>query len=467
MSGALLIFVFVIAIVVMILAISKFKIHPFLSIMAVSLVFGLVAGIPLVNTTKDGVTTQGIANVIGAGFSGTFTSIGIVIILGALVGTILEVTGAAFKLAELIIKLVGPKHPVLAVQIMGWVVSIPVFCDSGFVILDPIRKALVKRTKVSSVAMTVALSTGLYASHVFIPPTPGPIAAANTLFGSAEAAGNNLLLVMGLGALVSIPALVGAYFYARYIGAKVQSKEDVDVGGITKSYEEIVAGYGKLPGGCISLAPIVVPILLMALGSIAAMAGWKGFLLQICSFLGTPIIALAVGVLFAVCQMSVAGKLNKFYEVTNETLKIVGPILFITAAGGVLGRVISSTNLVKFITDNAKTIAVVGIFFPFILSAILKTAQGSSTVALTTTAGIVAPLLVALNLDSPVRTALPVMAIGAGAMTVSHANDSYFWVVTNFGGMSPEQGYKTQTTATLVEGVCGMLGVFILSLILH
>jgi GntP family gluconate:H+ symporter len=310
--------------------------------------------------------------------------------------------------------------------------------------------------------MTVALSTGLYASHVFIPPTPGPIAAANTL-----GVGNNLLLVMGLGLVVSIPALIGAMLYAQYIGKKIKSKEDIDIDSTAKSYEEIVAGYGKLPNGCISLAPIVAPILLMALGSIASMAKWTGFAFQFFTFLGTPIIALAAGVLFAIWQLSATNKLDKFYEITNETLKIVGPILFITAAGGVLGRVIASTSLVSFITENSKTIAVVGIFFPFLLSAILKTAQGSSTVALTTTAGIVAPLLAALNLDSPVRTALTVMAIGAGAMTVSHANDSYYWVVTNFGGMTPEQGYKTQTTATLIEGVCGMAGVFVLSLILR
>jgi GntP family gluconate:H+ symporter len=463
MSGFGLIVIFVIAIIAMILAISKLKIHPFLSIMAISLLFGLVAGIPLVNVQDaNGNTIQGIANVIGAGFSGTFTSIGIVIILGALIGTVLEATGAAFKLAEMVIKVVGPKHPVLAVQFMGWVVSIPVFCDSGFVILDPIRKALVKRTKVSSVAMTVALSTGLYASHVFIPPTPGPIAAANTL-----GVGNNLLLVMGLGLLVSIPALIGALIYAQYIGKKVKSSEDIDIDGTTKSYEELVAAYGKLPNGCLSLAPIIVPILLMAIGSIASMAKWTGFAFQICTFLGTPIIALAAGVLFAVWQLVIVKKLDKFYELTNETLKVVGPILFITAAGGVLGRVIASTSIVKFITDNSQTLAVVGIFFPFILSAILKTAQGSSTVALTTTAGIVMPLMGVLGLESPARAALTVMAIGAGAMTVSHANDSYFWVVTNFGGMTPEQGYKTQTTATLIEGICGMIGVFVLSLIIH
>jgi GntP family gluconate:H+ symporter len=313
--------------------------------------------------------------------------------------------------------------------------------------------------------MTVALSTGLYASHVFIPPTPGPIAAANTLFG--DRAGEYLLLVMGLGLLVSIPALIGAYFFGRYISSKVKSTEDIEIDSATKSYEEIVASYGKLPNGCLSLAPIIVPIILLALGSIASMAKWTGFAFQLFSFLGTPIIALAVGVLFAVWQIAAVKKLDKFYNITNETLKVVGPILFITAAGGVLGRVIASTSIVAFITANAKSIATVGIFFPFLLSAILKTAQGSSTVALVTSAGIVAPLMGTLGLDSPARTALTVMAIAAGAMTVSHANDSYFWVVTNFGGMTPEQGYKTQTAATLVEGVCGMVGIFILSLILR
>ena len=209
MTGFPLIIAFIIAVILMIVAISKFKIHPFLSIMGVSLILGLVAGIPLVDVkdANGAVTSQGLANVIGAGFSGTFTSIGIVIILGALIGSILEATGAAFKLADLVIKLVGKKRPELAILLMGWVVSIPVFCDSGFVILNPIRKALVKRTMTSSVAMTVALSAGLYISHVFIPPTPGPIAAANTL-----GIGNNLLLVMGMGALCSIAPLIAGYF---------------------------------------------------------------------------------------------------------------------------------------------------------------------------------------------------------------------------------------------------------------
>ena len=450
MTGIPLIIAFIVAIVVMIIAISKFKIHPFLSIMAVSLILALVAGIPLAE----------VPSTIGAGFSGTFSSIGIVIILGALIGTILEHTGAALKLADMVVKLVGKKNPELAVELMGWVVSIPVFCDSGFVILDPIRKALVKRTGTSSVAMTAALSAGLYISHVFVPPTPGPIAAASTL-----GIGDNLLLVIGLGVACSILPLIAGLVYAKFIGKRVKSADEIhSKNEVTKTYEELVAGYGKLPNGFNALAPIIIPIILMALGTIVKQIGVTGTLLDIFTFLGTPIIALAVGTIFAIIQLALAKKMDQFYSMTNDTLKVVGPILFVTAAGGVLGKVISSTSMVSFITENSGFLMKVGIFFPFLLAAILKTAQGSSTVAITTTAGIMVPLMEPMGLNSPVLAALTVMAIGAGAMTVSHANDSYFWVVTNFGEMTPDQGYKTQTVMTLVMGVAAMVGIFVLSL---
>lgn len=461
MTGFPLIIVFVVAIILMILLISKWKIHPFIAIMLISLAFGLIAGIPLVDTTlADGTKKAGLATVIGQGFSGTFTSIGIVIILGALIGSILEKTGAALKLADMVIHLVGKDHPVLAMELMGWVVSIPVFCDSGFVILNPIRKALVSRTGASSVAMTFGLSAGLYISHVFIPPTPGPIAAANTL-----GIGDNLLMVMGMGAVCSIFPLIAGYIFANKIGKKVRAKDEADLGEVSKSYEELVAEYGKLPGGWDAIAPIIVPIILMALSSIVTMAKMSGGFISLIKFLGTPIIALAVGTLFGVIQLAKTGKLNEFYDITNETLKTVGPILFVTAAGSVLGKVISTSDMVNYISSHADVLSTMGIFFPFVLSAILKTAQGSSTVALTTTAGIVAPLLPVLGFTTPMETTLVCLAIGAGAMTVSHANDSYFWVVTNFGEMEPEQGYKVQTFGTLILGIASIIEIFILSLI--
>ena len=451
MTGVPLIIAFVVAIVVMIVLISKLKVHPFLSIMAISLLLAILAGIPL---------TQ-IPGVIGAGFSGTFTSIGIVIILGAFIGAVLEKTGAALKLADMVISVVGEKNPELAIELMGWVVSIPVFCDSGFVILNPIRKALVKRTGTSSVAMTVCLSCGLYIAHVFIPPTPGPIAAAQTL-----GAGEYLLLVIGMGVLCSILPLIAGLIYAKIIGRKIKSADELTGSGETvKTYEELKAEFGKLPGGFNAIAPLIVPIILMALSSIVAMAHGEGAAADFFTFLGTPIMALAVGTVLAIVQLFTAGKQKDFYNLTNETLKTVGPILFVTAAGGVLGKVISSSDMVNFITEHANVLQAMGIFFPFLLAAILKSAQGSSTVAITTTAGIVAPLLPVLGFTAPVQIALVVMAIGAGAMTVSHANDSYFWVVTNFGEMKPEEGYRTQTLMTLIIGIAAMVEIFILNLI--
>ena len=448
MTGIPFIIAFVIAVLAMLLMISKWKVHPFLSIMITSLVLALLAGIPLPQLPK----------VIGEGFSSTFTSIGIVIILGALIGTILEKTGAALTLADVVIRLVGERRPGLALELMGWVVSIPVFCDSGFVILNPIRKALVKRTGASSAMLTVCLACGLYIAHVFIPPTPGPIAAAQTL-----GIGENLLLVMGLGAAVSIFPLSAGYCYARYIGNRVKSTDDTPVETV-ESYEALKSSYGTLPGATASLAPLVVPILLMALSSVASMLHLEGTVSDLCLFLGNPMVALAVGTLLAVVLLSQTGKSSELFKMTDDTLRTVGPILFVTAAGSVLGRVIAASGLMEYITENAPILQMMGVLFPFLVAALFKSAQGSSTVAITTTAGLMAPLLPALGLMSPAEITLGVLAIGAGAMTVSHANDSYFWVVTRFGGLSVEDGYKAHTLTTLVMGLASIIGIFFISL---
>ncbi len=451
MSGIPLIIAFVIMVIVMIVAIAKFKIHPFLAIMGVSLILALLA-IPLPN----------IPTTIGAGFSNTFSSLGIVIILGAMIGFFLEKTGAALTMADWVIRIVGEKHPEIAMELMGWIVSIPVFCDSGYVILNPIRKAIVKKTGVSATTMALALSVGLYTSHVFIPPTPGPIAAAQSL--GLE---SNMLLVIAVGVLVSIPVLLAGLLFAKLIGKHVHSSDDNDAQN-AKSYEELKAEFGKLPGVAISFAPIVAPIVLMALKSIIDMTGWTNLFAQIVQFLGTPIIALTVGLIIAIVMLFKAGKRDEFYDLANETLKTVGPILFVTAAGGVLGKVITDAGIVSYIAENATFLSNIGIFFPFLIAAILKTAQGSSTVAITTTAGIMGlyydegSLMSALGLNTPFAAAMTVMAIGAGAMTVSHANDSYFWVVTNFGGLTAQDGYKTQTLCTLVMGVVAILFIWLM-----
>ena len=463
MSGIALIVCFVIAIILMIVMISKLKVHPFLALMSISLVLAIVAGIDL----------SKIPAMIGVGFSGTFKSIGIVIIFGTIIGTVLEKTGAALKLADMVVKLVGQRRPELAMLIMGWVVGIPVFCDSGFVVLNSIREALYKKISASPVAMSVALSGGLYASHVFIPPTPGPIAAAGTL-----GLGGNLLLVIIMGTVVSVPVLVAVYFFSKSIAKSVTISDKEADATITASYEELLKKFGKLPSGFSSLAPIIMPIIFMAVGSVIDVLAKQGMLdkaallPKIFLFLGNPIIALAIGVIFCVFLLAETKKMREFDHITNESLKIAGPILFITAAGGVLGNVITEAGFVNFIKENASTIKAIGIFFPFIISAVLKTAQGSSTVAIITTASIMGAfsadnsLMHTLGFTSEISATLCVMAIASGAMCVSHANDSYFWVVTNFSKMTADQGYRTQTAMTFIMGVVGMISVYILSLVL-
>ena len=463
MSGMALIVCFAIAIILMILMISKFKVHPFLALMSISLVLAIVAGIDL----------SKIPAMIGVGFSGTFKSIGIVIIFGTIIGTVLEKTGAALKLADMVVKLVGQRRPELAMLIMGWVVGIPVFCDSGFVVLNSIREALYKKISASPVAMSVALSGGLYASHVFIPPTPGPIAAAGTL-----GLGGNLLLVIIMGTVVSVPVLVAVYFFSKTIAKSVTISDKEADATITASYEELLKKFGKLPSGFSSIAPIIMPIIFMAVGSVIDVLAKQGMLdkaallPKVFLFLGNPIIALAIGVIFCVFLLAETKKMREFDHITNESLKIAGPILFITAAGGVLGNVITEAGFVNFIKENASTIKAIGIFFPFIISAVLKTAQGSSTVAIITTASIMGAfsadnsLMQTLGFTSEISAALCVMAIASGAMCVSHANDSYFWVVTNFSKMTADQGYRTQTAMTFIMGIVGMISVYILSLVL-
>ena len=444
---------FIAAIAAMIVAISKLRLHPFLAIMGTAIVFALVSGTPVAD----------LPSFIGASFADILMSVGLVLLFGALIGLTLDAAGGALKIADMLIKGIGSKSPTLSFLVLGWIVSVPIFCESAYPILNPIRKSAVKRIKASGVATAMGLSAGLYASHILIPLTPGPLITSYEL-----GLGDNLLIVIIVGTIVSIPALIGAYFCATFVGKRVKSEEDIESaeGGTVKSYEQLVAEYGKLPNGAMALSPILAPILLMSLGAAANIAGWTGGVAgEIVIFLSTPVVALAVGFLFAALLLATSGKIKQFASVTDKTLRMMGPILFITGAGGVLGRVIMHSGVIDVITGNTDALQNLGLFFPFLLAVVMKTAQGSSTVAMIISAGIMVPLMPELGLDvSAMSRTLTVMAIGAGAMIVSHANDSYFWGVTKLSGMSPQQGYKSQTVITLVEGLCCMAGVFVFSL---
>jgi len=463
MEGIALIIVFLLSIVVMIFAIAKLKLHPFLAIMAVAVFLAFISGMPLVGGANYNASASGtIVYNVGVGFRNIFNSIGIVIILGALIGGILEATGGAFKIADMVIKMLGKVSPTLAMVVMGWIVSVPVFCDSGFVIINPVRKSIVKRTKSSGIGAAIGLGAGLYTSHVLVPLTPGPLAASAELGMS-----DFLITVMWVSVIVSIPSLIAAYLWATWCGKRDKSEEDLMIQNDTtiKSYEEIVKDFGGLPNGFLSLAPIIMPIIFMAIGSIAAYAEMTGTARTALAFLGSPVVALTIGLFFAILLLFTGKKMDKFNGITNDTLKMLGPILFITAAGATLGRVINESDMVPFIRENADALTWMGLFFPFLISAFIKTAQGSSTVAMVVTASIMGPLMSTMGFESHIAISLTVMAIGAGSMMASHANDSYFWVVSKLSGQTPQQGYKNWTSMTVVQGVACMLGIFVFYLV--
>ena len=446
MSGAYMLAVIIVAVVAMILAISKLKIHPFIVMTVIAIAVGLLCGMNM----------EDVINKVKAGFGNILASIGIVILSGTIIGTILEKTGAALTMANTILKLVGKERSVLTMGLTGYVTGIPVFCDSGFVILSPISRALATQSNKSLAVMATALSAGLYATHCLVPPTPGPIAMAGTLSA-------NLGLVIGIGLLISLPATFMGILYANKVAGKIDIPANPEY-----TVEELVEKYGKLPGALHSFAPILVPIILIALKSIGDFPSHPfgtGAVKTCFSFIGNPVVALLLGIGLATTLIPKSEKKNTLSWVTDGVTNSAG-ILAITGAGGAFGEILKSLPLADALSSTLLQMNV-GVFLPFIIAAILKSAMGASTVAMILTSAMVAPLMPALGFTSEIGKVLVIMAIGAGSMTVSHANDSYFWVVSQFSDMNTQQAYKCQTGVTLVQGITTIIVVFIVSLFVH
>lgn len=448
-EGPLLLLIFLLGVGFIIFATAKLRLHPFLALIFASFIIGLLVKMPL----------PGLIESINGGFGGLMSYIGLVIITGTIIGTILEKSGAALRMAEVILRVVGEKRPQLAMSLIGAIVSIPVFCDSGYIILSSLKKAIAKRAKVALASMSVALATGLYATHTLVPPTPGPIAAAGNI-GASDYLGTIIII----GIIVSIPTIFVGYLWATRVASKIKIEGEDD----NISYDDVIKEFGELPPTWKAFAPIVVPILLITFGSFITFIQYEGFGSEVLLFIGTPMVALFIGLLFAFLLMPYYNEetLNGWID---EGIKNAASILLITGAGGALGRVLSNTPISDLIESLAEGGLLSGAFIlliPFVIAAGLKTAQGSSTAALVVTSALIAPLLTSMGIESPVQLALVVMSIGAGAMTVSHANDSYFWVVTQFSGMNVKDAYKAQTMATLVQGVTAFSFTFLLYLIL-
>lgn len=475
--GPIILLLLLVSIIFIVFATAKWKLHPFLSIVASCYILAL--GTNLIGKTSgiEKPIIEDIGKTITSGFGGIITSIGLVIIFGTMIGKVLENSGAAVKMAEVVLRLLGDRHPALAMSIIGWIVSIPVFCDSGYVILSSLKKSLAKKSGVNVVTLAVALSTGLYATHTLVPPTPGPIAAATNVGIGPD----GLFWVIVIGLVVSIPVALAGYIWARKVADKLPSQLDE----ATETFEEYKARFGQLPSAFNAFAPIVVPIILLALGSFANFpvgtdaSGNKillmsGFANTLFTFLGAPVNALFIGLLFAIFGLLPKRNEETLTKWMGEGLIDSATIIMITGAGGALGGVIKATPIADYvktlIDGNVAFVGVGALLLTFVIAAVLKTAQGSSTTSLVITSTIMMPLLPSLGLDAmmgtvPIGQMLTVMAIGCGAMVVSHVNDSYFWVVSQFSGMNLTTAYRAQTLATLVQGIVGIIFVCILGLI--
>ncbi len=442
----MLVIYLVLSVVAIILLTAKLKLHPFVALLVVALSYGLVAGMPLDLIVKS----------VNHGFGNTLGAIGLIIVFGVIIGAFLENSGGAYKMAEKVLSIIGRTRVSVAMGVTGYIVSIPVFADSGFILISPLNKSLSKKAGISIAGSAVALGLGLTATHTLVPPTPGPIAAAGILHA-------DLGLVIFWGLIVSALALIPSLIFATKYAARTYIDPNPDVS------EEVISERIKdAPGALKSSIPIFVPIVLIVLKSVVGSLakGDDGGVVKLISFIGEPFVALFIGMIlsFLLPKKLEFGKMLSTNGWIGNSLRDAANIILITGAGGIFGMVLQNSGIASLL---AKTLVHVhlSIWLPFLLAAAIKTAQGSSTVSLITTASIMMPMMGTLGFTGSVEKALVVLAIGAGSAVFSHANDSFFWVVTQLSGMDVKIGYRLYSVGTLVLGVSAASFVYVIYLI--
>lgn len=438
----MLIVLLILAVAFIVVSTTKFKLHPFLALIFAAIGFGLLSGMPFAEIVSS----------VNSGFGDIVGHIGLVIVIGCIIGTFLEESGGAYVMAQGIVRLAGKKRVPLAMLIVGCFISIPVYADSGFVILSPLNKAITKKSGISLACTAIALSLGLTITHCLVPPTPGPVAATAIL-------GADLGLVILIGLIVSMFVAAESYFFVTRYASRTYIDPDPD-GEITVEEDDAK----DKPSALRSFLPVVVPLVLIVFKSISDFPGapfGEGVAASVLRFIGEPVIALIIGMILSFFfpkkfdreMLSTTGWVGK-------SLTSAAVIIMITAAGGSFGMILRNSGIADILGESLAG-ANVGIWLPFIIAAALKSAQGSSTVAIVTTASLIAPMMEALGFVSPVGRALAVMSLCSGAMVMSHVNDSFFWVVTQLSGMNVKTGCKLHGIGTLLGGLTAMLVVWI------
>ena len=418
----------------------KYRIPAFYSLMIACLIVGFGLHIP----------ATGILNDMKDGFGNIMKSLGFIIVLGTALGVLLAHTGSSKVMADFILRVVGEKNASFGISITGFIVGLPVFCDSGYVVLSGLNRSLAKRSGTPLIITSISLATALLSVHCMIPPHPGATAAAATI-------GVDYGKLMISGILVSIPAMLTGYLWARYAGKKIPSSpvdEETEI--------VFVREYPSVPK---AFLPVVIPIALIAMKSFLTIGQYvPSTVLNFLSFLGEPIVALSVGILIAFTNGRSWDK-KVISSLLSEATEKAGAILVVIGAGGAFGAILAGGRIGEHFSQ-VFPIHAMSIWFPFLLTFILKTAQGSSTVAIITASSIIQPLLPMLGLESESGKLLCVLAMGAGSMMISHANDAYFWVIAKFSGLEVNSMLKVYSVATLFMGLVSFAAVYLLSLFL-
>jgi len=429
------------SILFIIITTSKFNWHPIFSLFFACFLCGILMGLPLFE----------IIDSIKNGFGNTLKSIGLIIVFSIIMGEFLKESGSIKMFGNLIISKFK-NNSILSLNFLGLFLGIVVFCDSGFLILNSISKSIVSSSNISLASLNLSLSGGLYTSHTLIPPTPGPLAAISNL-NANQYIGYAIII----GSIVSIPSSLISFFYAKKFSKNIQ----IDLNKIKKINNKNLI----LP-----FLVILTPTLLIGSSTflnIIEPNENSNSIFQILKILGNPLIAISIGTI--ICFLLPSKSQNNKKKWIQNSLKISGPILILTSLGGAFGEVLKNSDLSDIINQSAINLSLSPIyilFISFIICALLKTSQGSSTSSLIIGSSILFPILQSMNISDPWMIALIVASLGSGAMTVSHANDSYFWIVTQSTSLNISEGYKKFTLMTLLQGIASFITIIVIYIII-
>ncbi len=445
----------VIAVFVLIFLVLRTKVHPLIAMIAAACIAGVTGGMAM-EDTLDSIT---------GGFGATLGTIGIVIGLGVMMGRILEVSGAAEQIAYSFIKWLGNRREEWALALTGYIVSIPIFVDSAFVILYPIAKALAKRGNRSLLTLVVALAGGLVVTHTAVPPTPGPLGAAG-LFGVDVGA------MMLLGLVLAIPCVLGIVLYAQWLEKEYSGF--TEKAGALENLNTVHDNYLKekgnrpLPTLWLSLLPIIIPIILIFIKAIVNLfpelseddQTVSQFIVQVIDFLGAPIIALSISTLIAVYTLLPDLDRQSTSARLEEGLQSAGIILMVTGAGGALGAVVRDSGAGTQLAAQIAHLPISPIMIPFFVATAVRLIQGSGTVACITSASITAPILAQIP---GVNMLFAAQSAVMGALCFSYFNDSLFWVVNRMMGITDvkQQIMVWSIPTTIAWGIGGISVAFI------